>query len=87
MSERIKVGEVVIEQQGALQRVATYYKGHLNLDNFQNWGGQHLEGFTGPETRIESKRLEFHIIEPIEQKQLSPEIPQVLEVNQSVTVG
>ena len=85
MSERIKIGEAVIDQQGALQTVASYYEGHLNLDNFQNWGGEHVWGFTGPETRQVTKRLQLHIIEPIVPEPI--EQPQILEIGQSVLVG
>ena len=64
------VGEVIIAENGALKTFASYYKGHLNLNNFNNMGGQHVWGFTGAETRILSKRLlasrTFEVFEPNE---------------------
>ena len=57
MCERNLVGEVVIAENGGLQTVASYYERHLNLYNQLNVNGEHVMGFTGPETRIVSRRL------------------------------
>ena len=65
MAEREFINEVIIDENGALKTYATYYKGHLPLDQFINMGGQHWEGFTGPETRFVTKRLMAHIVEPM----------------------
>lgn len=57
MAEREFIDEVLIEENGALKTFASYFKGHLPLEHFANMGGQHVEGFTGPETRFVTKRL------------------------------
>jgi hypothetical protein len=70
MSERKLAGEVIIAENGALKTFASYYEGHLNLDSYANMGGEHVWGFTGPETRIVSKKLiasrTFEVVDPNE---------------------
>lgn len=57
MAEREFIDEVVIAENGSLKTIASYYKGHLPLDHYVNMNGQHVEGFTGPETRFVTKKL------------------------------
>ncbi len=57
MAKRECIDEVVIAENGSLKTFASYYKGHLPLDHYANMGGQHVEGFTGPETRFVTRRL------------------------------
>lgn len=48
-----------------LETVITYKMGHLPLDHYPNWGGEHVQGVWGAETRLTKKRLKLHIIEPV----------------------
>lgn len=86
MAERNLVGEVIIAENGALVTFASYYEGHLNLANFANMGGEHVMGFTGPETRFENKRListrTFKVIDDSIQTESAGMLP-----NQEVYVG
>jgi hypothetical protein len=88
MPERRLLDEVVIAEQGALKTFASYYEGHLNLDNFANMHGEHVMGFTGPETRIVRKRL-IATRTLLVQEEAEPQQPEevVLEPNQAVSLG
>lgn len=87
MAERNLVGEVIIAENGALKTFASYYEGHLNLGNYTNMGGEHVWGFTGPETRFESRRLiATRTFEVVEATPVQAEVPQLLP-DQEVYVG
>ncbi len=58
MAERGEiVGQAIIAENGPLKTIATYYHGHMPLESLKFLTGQHVEGFTGPETRVQSKVL------------------------------
>jgi hypothetical protein len=98
MPERGEILGQIIEDgpiQG-FETVITYKMGHLPLDHFPYWGGEHVQGFWGDETRIAKKRLKLHTIEtintPVSSEQPNPveEIAtqtQETEINQPITIS
>lgn len=90
MAERGEiVGQVIIAENGPLKTFATYYHGHMPLENLKFLTGQHVEGFTGPETRVQSKVLmasrTFEVINP--NQSATPLESKGMIPNQEVYVG
>lgn len=83
--KRITLDSVIIAENGSLKTIATYYVGHLSLDNFANWGGEHLIGFTGPETRIVTRELRTSRI--LETEKAPNEIPTKISANTTLQEG
>lgn len=87
MSERILTGPPIVERNGALETTVSFYKGHLELVKFENMNGIHTEGWSGPETRFESRRLiATRTFEVVEATPVQAEVPQLLP-DQEVYVG